>query len=335
MLQAAQDTRSKATVDIFLVESAPKNYKKLREVAALFRQNGINVQDRQGTIDIHLPPIITAADGAALFLFLDPCGALLPFKYMQAILTGPRKKGFPPTEAFLNFSDGLVRRAAGQYLKQSSDQDGAECLDSVCGGVWWRSIADQLRPVGINDNYEPIALAVADEYARRLGAAANMASISVPVRKKLEHQPIYHLVFLTRHPEGVYSFADSLAAARPDWLEAMPNAPDLTDEDLFTGAGVTLDGATLAAQMKRQALREQADSVTHLAANILNLAASGKRFRVIDHLPVVLDGVLGIATEKQLRAALNGLVKEKRITLVTKDSRIQRNLYEAPVTSSL
>jgi hypothetical protein len=260
----------------------------------------------------------------------------VPFDSLAGVFVGPRKAARPPTEGFLNFSADLVRRAAGQHLKGSADQDGARRLDQVCGGDWWRAIATARRPRDSSDNFEPIAVAVADEYARRLGSATNMRPITVPVKRKLEHQPIYHLIFLTRHPEGVWSFADSLGAARPDWLEAMPDGPDLSEPDLFTGIDVVLDGATLAAKMRRQALKEREDSVARLTANIKAVAASGKRFRVVDHVGEVLEGVLGVATEKQVRAALRGLVNSGQLTRVVKDkrSRIQRDVYEASAIAS-
>ncbi|MDR2565378.1 MAG: three-Cys-motif partner protein TcmP [Bifidobacteriaceae bacterium] len=327
MLQAARDTGSLTQVDIYLVESNATNYKRLSETAALFRQNGIQVQDRKGRIEDELPPIIAGSKGAALFLFLDPCGALMPFDYVRDTLTGPRAAKFPPTEGFLNFSDGLVRRAAGQVLKHSSDQEGAARLDGVCGGPWWRDIAARLRPRDAAESFEAIAQAVANEYARRLASATSMDGIVVPVRKRIDHQPIYHLIFLTRHTEGLWSFADCLGAAWPEWVEAMAREPDRSQPDLFNGAGVTLEGATLRAQLKRDALRQQAESAAAVEANIRRIAATGQKFRLVDHVAEVFADVLGIAREKQARSAVAALLKRGEIRLVRADKRLQRRLY--------
>ena len=180
MLQAALKTRSKTEVEIYLIESDSKNYAQLTETAALFRRAGINVRDFKGRIEEKLPPIIAVSSGASLFLFLDPCGALIPFDRMLSTLTGPRAAQSPPTEGFLNFSDGLVSRAAGQVLKNSADQDGAARLDSVCGGDWWREMARQHRPREAADTFEAIASEVANGYARRLTAATSM-TVDIPV----------------------------------------------------------------------------------------------------------------------------------------------------------
>jgi hypothetical protein len=196
-------------------------------------------------------------------------------------------------------------------------------------------MATDLRPQAEGDNYESIVLAVAEQYAKELGAATRMHATAIPVRKKLENQPIYHLIFLTRHSEGLWSFADSLGAARPNWLEAMPPEPDLSEPDLFAGTDVVLDGVTLAAQMRRDALRDQAGTVTQLVSNIGDVARAGRPFRVIDHLGEVLAGVLGVAREKQIREALNELVEMGQIKLIEKGKRLQRNWYEPRISGSL
>lgn len=331
MLQAAQKvqaTKSQAKVSVYLVESDPKNYQQLTEVAGMFRDNGILVEDRKGSIDKELPSITSAAREASLFLFLDPCGALLPFSSMQHVFAVQRGCEYPPTEALLNFSDDLVRRAAGQFLKQSSDQRGAQRLDQVCGGEWWRDIATRLQPRCSTDTYEPIAAAVANEYADKLSHATQTQAIVIPVAKKLGHQPIYHLIFLSRHPEGLWSFADSIAVSRPDWIAAMPDDPDLSEEDLFSGRDVILDDATLAAKMRRDAIKEQKNTVPKLVKNIAAIAAVNKRFRIIDHISEVFGDVLGVATEKQVRVAINELLKDK-IAMEEKHKQLQRRIYQA------
>jgi three-Cys-motif partner protein len=325
MLEAAQATGSTAGVSVYLVESDAKNYQELAKVADLFRENGVRVEAHQGSIADELPPILDASESASLFLFLDPCGALVPFGDMASVFGERRGAKRPPTEGFLNFSDDLVRRCAGQFLAESQDQEGARRLDEVCGGTWWRDIATRLRPQSSTDTYEEIASEVAAEYAHRLAAATRMTAITIPVRRKLERQAVYHLIFLTRHSEGVWSFVDSLGVARPDWLAAMPDDPDQSEPDLFSEADVALYSATAAAEMRRKAVEEQASTVVRLTENISAIASSNPQFRLIDYQLEVFAGVLGVATEKQVSAAIREL--QDRITLVTNNRRVQRRTY--------
>ena len=154
-----------------------------------------------------------------------------------------------------------------------------------------------------------------------------MIPISIPVKRHLNSQPIYHLIYLTRHAEGLWSFLDSLAMARPDWLAAMPKDDDAAEQDLFSIAGIEIDSPS--DLMRKQAQKEQLETIPILKKNILSVAESRGQFKLVDNIAATFKGVTAIAAEKNVRAAINELIGERKILLVDKDknAKIQRNLY--------
>lgn len=74
-----------------------------------------------------LDEAIAGAAGASLFLFLDPCGANLSWDQVVTALK-TKRTSWPRTEALLNFSAGLTRRAGGQVKAAQLDADGVRRL---------------------------------------------------------------------------------------------------------------------------------------------------------------------------------------------------------------
>src|SRR6266536_4124968 len=87
-------------------------------------------------------------------------------------------------------------------------------MDSVCNGTWWRDVAVNAFIASGGKEWESAAHAVADQYAEKLGKACRMNSIVVPVYRRAQRQPVYHLIFLTRASHGVWEFGDAIAKAR-------------------------------------------------------------------------------------------------------------------------
>jgi len=73
-----------------------------------------------------------------MLLFLDPCGALLPFETIIRSFNHPRRSTGRskriPTVALLDFSAGLVRRVGGAWIARSDDAYGVAKLTPVCRG---------------------------------------------------------------------------------------------------------------------------------------------------------------------------------------------------------
>ena len=227
----AQKLKNSTQIDLFLVEKSRKDYRLLDGVADEYRAHGINIETRHGECGEYLDEAVALARGASLFLFLDPCGANLPFGTLESVLR--RRTAWPRTEVLLNFSADLIRRAGGQYKKGQLDLGGVASADSMCGGEWWRDVALNEHLASGGTDWESAAEVVAVEYARRL-SGGRMSWVVAPVRRQPHHQPVYHLIFLTADVHGLWVFGNAASVAREKWLEALGPDEDAQSEMLFS-----------------------------------------------------------------------------------------------------
>jgi three-Cys-motif partner protein len=134
ILQAVEGLRQSRQVSAFFVEKSEKDHRALRAVVDEYVARGLLATALPGAVDEHLEAVVAAATGIPLFLFLDPCGAGLPFTQLAAVLTGPRRHVRPQTELLLNFSADLSRRAAGALNARQVSHPIIRLMDETCGG---------------------------------------------------------------------------------------------------------------------------------------------------------------------------------------------------------
>lgn len=324
MLRAALKMSKIVDTKIYLVEQDRNRHAQLAALAEEFAKAGVRAHARRNGIEVELDAIVGASSNASLFLFLDPCGALLPFDRLVTTLTGSRARRWPPTEAVLNFSADLTRRASGQMLAGGADQRGALRLDQVCGDPWWRKVAARYAPQPGNGSFQRVAHEIAHEYARRVGERTGMMPIVVPVARLENHQPIYHLVFLTRSEHGVAAFADAVGRARPEWLAAMPTDP--TDDDLFSLSGLPFLPSQ---EARKRAIREREATSTAIEQNIVDLAQRLHSFCPLEHIPAIYGTTMGLACDTQINRALRNLVAAGRLHVATPHREPARRTYRS------
>jgi three-Cys-motif partner protein len=312
ILQTSMNT-PQAVIESVLVEKKPSDFKRLAEVVAEYRTRGARSEALPGDVVTYLSRVVEQATNVPLFMFLDPCGANIPYADLAAVLAGPRRGKWPPTELLLNFSAELTRRAAGALKAGRLDHDALPVMDRTCGGDWWRQTALDAHAASPAGNFEAAAFAVVEEYARRLAIAGGMHAVSVPVRRRVHHQPVYHLVFLSRSAHGIWVFADAVAHARHVWMRAMGPVDDDHDDALFS-FGDTVDQLIDSEQRAAQ---------VSLAANLRALAAGKQRVRLVDDPWSVFGDRYGIATESTVRKALRDLERAGEITVVGKANQLR------------
>lgn len=303
----AQKLKNSTQIDLFLVEKSRRDYRFLDGVADQYRANGVRIETRNGDCGDYLDEAVAMAQGASLFLFLDPCGANLPFDTLSNVLR--RRSSWPRTEVLLNFSADLIRRAGGQYKKGQLELGGVAAADIMCGGEWWREVALDAHVASGGKDWESAAGTVAVEYARRL-SAGRMSWVVAPVRRQPHNQPVYFLIFLTADSHGLWVFGNAASVAREKWLEALG-----PDEDAESGMLFSID--TVGEQITAE--KERATRI--ITENIRALVADGKPHAVVKEVLSIFGDVYGEARESTFSAALRQLVKDGEIAYVEKGTR--------------
>ncbi|MFD8767313.1 three-Cys-motif partner protein TcmP [Streptomyces mirabilis] len=217
----------------YFVEQQPKSFERLQRVLRGYTARGVDARAHRGEVDEVLDDVVRRAAGVPLFLFLDPCGLCLPRERLVDVLARQRRDRRPATELLMNFSMMAVRRLGGHVRSPKGNERSLERFDAVCGGPWWREyFADA-------DDQEDAAEAVAAEYARRLHQLTGMFVQSVPVAKTPHWKAVYHLVFATRSPYGLWVFGDAVARARAEWWKTLELQAEQTDPNaLFSTVSV-------------------------------------------------------------------------------------------------
>lgn len=282
--------RPPRNLELFLVEKDPDAAERLREVMAtegkiLGVQSAIHDGDVAECLDLLLADCL----GVPLFGFLDPYGRGLPPHSLAKLMNRHRDgQGRPQTELLINFSDITVRRIGGLLTSQSpqpGDRATLARLDQACGGDWWRDA--YLAAGSISAGVE----AVVSGYRRLLEGSTSSKSWCVPVRNRRHQEPRYYLIFLSRHPDGLWEFGEALSLAAKEWREFI-------DREEYGEADRLFD--------MEPHLEETWEAA--IAANLAKLIDEGAApFVVRDKYEAVMGEALGLAREKHIRAALKRL----------------------------
>lgn len=313
----AQKVKATTQIDIYLVEKSEPDFEVLDAVAAEYRGRGINIETRNGECLDYIDEAVTWADGASLFLFLDPCGAVLPMDKLKPIIR--RRGSWPRTEVLMNFSADLIRRAGGQYKKGQLDLGGVKKADAVCGGTWWRDVALHAHLDAGGTSWEEAAEAVAIEYGRRLTAGTPFGFVVAPVRRQVHHQPVYFLIFLTVDPHGYWVFGAAAAKAREKWLEFL--GPDEDER-----SGMLFD------TVKDQLDREHEAAIAKITDNIRAVVADGQPKAVVREFDRIFGDTYGEAKETAFTAALRALIKAGEVEFQKKGSKPHQHVIKATLT---
>ncbi len=100
-------------IESVLIKKNRSNFTKLAALVDEYRDQGVRAVALFGEVLDHLLMVVQQATGAPLFMFLDPCGAGVPYADLVKVLSGPCREVRPATEVLLNFSADLTRRTAG------------------------------------------------------------------------------------------------------------------------------------------------------------------------------------------------------------------------------
>lgn len=286
LMRKARELLPGRRLESHFVENDPASLVRLRRVLAT-EGAGLPVSLREGRIEEHLGDLIAEVRGIPLLVFLDPFGLMIPFESTAKILAQRSQR--VPTELLVNFNAGGLRRMAGQ-LDSDKDFPGKEAslarMDVTCGGDWWRTTWRENA-----DDRGRAEEAVVSEYARRLGVPARCRWWTMPVRNRASHKPVYHLVFLTRHPDGFSEFGEAMSRGLGKWREALHNLENADtlfgDEEAF----------------KRSESILEAGWTDEIERNLRRLLSEGKPCSIFHRYAEVYGEAAGQAREMHLRRA--------------------------------
>lgn len=140
-----------------------------------------------------------------------------------------------------------------------------------------------------------------------------MSTSVTPVLGQIGRQPIYHLVFLTHGPQGLWLMGDALAAADENWLRTLGPSGEQVEGMLFNTTDHQVDE-----------LRKSA--VQRVQANLEQLLADGKPKAVAHHTVEIFGQSFGLAREKDFNESLRALVADGRAEIVTRGKKPRQHV---------
>ncbi len=213
------------------IEADPDNH---RHLAGVLGRCGEDAEARTGTFDEHLPEIARLARHNTVFLYVDPYSVRgLVFDRMKAVYDQIRTSS-SSVEVLLNFNSATFMRWALAALQRHQDIPAVNAdepldqleddscgpvelatLDAIAGGDYWRAIA--LDP----DLDFPRKLdRLTSEYMGRMLPSFRYVACC-EIKAKYHHRvPKYHLIYATRHEDGLELINDAMCKARREFLGA-------------------------------------------------------------------------------------------------------------------
>lgn len=290
--RTAREVPPGRSLELVFVEKNKQRFERLQQILA-DEAGDVSYTVWQGEVTDHLDSALTIAEGVPFLAFLDPCGVGVPFADLAWKIFGrPNYQYAPGTEVLLNFSALAVARIGGR-LKEDEGTKGREAtlarMDGACGGDWWRQVYLD------SQTSEEAAELIADGFARRLREESGAGSWVIGVRNAPHQQPKYALVFLSRHPDGLYLFGEAVSGAQGDWRRAILPPDTLIDDEAFRASEKELEQQWIQA----------------IASNIKQILELDGQFTISSRYALVMGETLGLAREKHVRAALKVLQESK------------------------
>lgn len=284
-------------VELHFVEQDPATVANLRRVVQA-EGVGLTVTVDDGDISTHLPKLLRDADNIPLFVYLDPCGLIIPMDEVVSIFNRPGNTA--PTEVLINLTAHL-RRFAGMLTSDNPVEGSLKRVDAVCGGDWWRDAWLEHYPSKDASEEDKIAaeeavvVGYADKLRQRLGSG--VGTWIIDVRPRADLKPLYYLVFATRHVDGMLAFGESASLGLQEWRRH--HAKLAAEGTLFAEN----DAWEKNWKAQEEVLKKQwADT---LAKRITDELAKGEPFRIIDKPAEILgDDLVGVIRTLHVRAAL-------------------------------
>ncbi len=272
-------------VRVVFIESDPELAAKLALNVEPFRRGGRHVSVLCGDVHSRITEAWGLVAGQPVVTFLDPFGVAMQRDTMCKVLLNRSPKEHP-SEVLLNINLEAVRRIGGNLelrtngdvVPKAGQEAGVARADAFFGGAWWQRQFFENR---LDSRSAALAAsAVIDDYRCRIKSLTGRDSMSIEVRRRPNHVPLFLLTLFYSHPVAGYKFADAAARATASWraaflfeeLEEMGQEP----ETLF---GREFDMALIRANFERQEKRLRQEWVDLICSNITQSPAPALTYR--------------------------------------------------------
>lgn len=298
------------------IESDPALAAQLGFNVEPFRQQGRQVEVLCGDVGAHINQAWMLVAGQPVVTFLDPFGVAMNRDTMCRVLLN-RGQAEHPSEVILNINLEAVRRIGGNLewrdgsvTPKAGQEAGVLRADDFLGGVWWRELFYESREA--KGTAAAAASAVIDEYRRQVKGITGRDSISIAIRRRPNHEPLFLLTLFFSHPVAGYKFADAAARATKKWrsvflaedLDEIANSP----ETLF-GHEMDIDIAKRDFDLQEQRLRAQ--WIDLICQNIRK--SPEPALSVASDLQAILGTTIGLAGESHIKAAWDLLASRGQV----------------------
>ncbi|MEO6944781.1 MAG: three-Cys-motif partner protein TcmP [Lacisediminihabitans sp.] len=290
---------------------------KLESVMAERAFPGFNYRVLQGSVEQHLDAVVTEVGNDPLLTFLDPFGTSLPWAQMKKTLFGRPKTA--ANEVLLNMNLDSLRRIGGLLGKSDTsspgDQKTLARLDTFLGDAYWRDVFVKHYRADSPGSATVAALEVAEQFRMRVLRETGYRSFTVPIRRHIDHEPIFLMTLFFTYPVAAYKFADAASSASASWRKSINEEERRRDASLYSNTlfGDDFNVQTFEDKWKRNEELLQAEWEKLIADNIVALLVTRAQFTVLDHLQEIYGPTLGLAREKHLRAAWKSLANQGKV----------------------
>lgn len=333
VLKMAEEFQGKQVIETVFIESDLDAVRALDQNVAPFRDRGLSATILNGTVEERLPTAWAAVGTNPVVTFLDPFGVAMRRDTMTGLLLS-RPRDLPPSEVLLNINleavwriGGNLELSAGQVIPCLGQERGVERVDRFFGGTTWRQTFHDMR-------HEHGSAAQAAEhvialYRDQIRQDTGYDSMSIPVRRRPHHEPLFLLTLFFRHPVGGYKFADAACRATRKWRETF-RRQELAEflgrqqqESLF---GDDFEMENAAQDGARQEKQLDAEWVQDICANIRRLGS--QRLDVARNVSQILRHTLGLAGERHIRMAWDQLADDGYLRPREKSKKMHRSVME-------
>lgn len=305
----------------------------LRENTQPFRERGLRISVLEGSVEERLPEAWKQVAGDPVVTFLDPFGVAMGRQTMIGTLLA-RPRDNTPSEVLLNINLEAVRRIGGVLEDRGGDvspkagqEKAVHHLDNFLGGVEWRTDFRRVRRE--RGSAAQAAAHVIDSYRAAVRDETGYESMSIPIRRRPNHEPLFLLTLFFRHPVAGYKFADAACRATRTWRETYRQRE--LDDFLGRQLQESLFGDDLAREnTEREGARQEAaldaEWVKVICSNIRHLGRD--RIKVAENVRGILGTTLGLAGGSHIRKAWDSLAEDKYLRPRDTSARLHKLTME-------